>query len=229
MPAEGALRDREAPGFELIETLRWEPQAGFIRLERHLARLHASARTLGFACDKVAVRAALSRAVGDAEAPKRVRLTIARDGKTRATAQGFILQPAETVWRLKLAETRLDSGDALLRHKTTRREAYERARGEFAPAEADEVILCNERGEVCDGTITSLFVDAGDGRPLTTPALSCGLLAGVLRGDMLETGRAVETVLTVGELRRAKALFVGNSLRGLLRARLFCGGPVGGI
>ena len=39
MPAEGALRDGTPAGFELIETLRWEPDAGFLRLERHLARL----------------------------------------------------------------------------------------------------------------------------------------------------------------------------------------------
>ena len=77
-----------------------------------------------------------------------------------------------------MAQTRLRSGDPLLRHKTTRRAVYDRARGEFAPAEADEVLLLNERDEVCEGTITSLFVDAGDGGPLLTPALACGLLAG---------------------------------------------------
>jgi 4-amino-4-deoxychorismate lyase len=31
----------------LIETLRWEPGAGFVRLERHLARLMRSAADLG--------------------------------------------------------------------------------------------------------------------------------------------------------------------------------------
>ena len=37
-----------AAGFELIETLRWEPDSGFVRLDRHLARLASSARQLGF-------------------------------------------------------------------------------------------------------------------------------------------------------------------------------------
>ena len=78
----------------------------------------------------------------------------------------------------------------------------------------------NERGEVCEGTITNIFVDAGDGGALLTPAQSCGLLPGVLRADMLETGKAVEAVLSVGDLQAAKALFVGNSLRGLIRASL---------
>ena len=48
MPAEGALRDGTAAGFELIETLRWEPGEGFVRLARHLDRLYASAQELGF-------------------------------------------------------------------------------------------------------------------------------------------------------------------------------------
>ena len=37
------------------------------------------------------------------------------------------------------------------------------ARAEFPREQADEVILLNERGEVCEGTITNVFVDMGDG------------------------------------------------------------------
>ena len=85
--------------------------------------------------------------------------------------------------------------------------------------QADEVILLNERGEVCEGTITNVFVDIGDG-VLVTPALACGLLPGVLRGELLDAGRAREAVLSPADLMDAKALFVGNSLRGLIPARL---------
>ena len=59
MPAEGALRDGDGPGFELIETLRWEPAARFVRLDRHLARLYASAAALGFHADPQKIGAAL--------------------------------------------------------------------------------------------------------------------------------------------------------------------------
>ena len=81
------------------------------------------------------------------------------------------------------------------------------------------MILLNERGEVCEGTITSIFIDRGRG-PLLTPPLSSGLLAGVLRAEMVESGEAMEAVVTVDDLRRATALFVGNSLRGLVPAQL---------
>ena len=82
------------------------------------------------------------------------------------------------------------------------------------------MLLLNERGELCEGTITSLFVDRGDGGPLMTPALGCGLLAGVLRQEMIDTGKAVEAVLTLSDLAAAAAIHVGNSLRGLIGARL---------
>ena len=49
-----------------------------------------------------------------------------------------------------------------------------------------------------------------------------GILRGrnLLRGELLESGRAKEAALTEDDLRRTKALFVGNSLRGLIRVRL---------
>ncbi|MGF7005536.1 aminotransferase class IV family protein [Aminobacter sp. BE322] len=219
MSSESALRDRLGAGFELIETLRWEPQGGFLRGERHLARLAASAAVLGFACDRTAVEQALARAVGG-DAPLRVRLTLSAGGKAEVTAQAFVPLPPDTVWTLRIAATRLSSTDALLRHKTTRRQAYDAARTEFAREDADEVILLNEAGEVCEGTITSVFLDMGDGGPLKTPALACGLLAGVLRGEMIDRGEAVEARLTVDDLAGASKIFVGNSLRGLIAARL---------
>ena len=75
------------------------------------------------------------------------------------------------MWTLRIASTRIDSGDPLLRHKTTRRQVYEAARAEFPRDEADEVLLLNERGEVCEGTITNVFVDIGE-PVLVTPPLA---------------------------------------------------------
>ena len=117
------------------------------------------------------------------------------DGDVHASTQPFEPLPPHKVWNLRIARIRLDSADPLLRHKTSRRDAYMKARAEYPVHQADEVILLNERGEVCEGTITNVFVDAGDG-VLLTPALACGLLPGVLRGELLDEGRASEAVLT---------------------------------
>ena len=213
MPAESALRDGNGAGFGLIETMRWEPGAGFLRLDRHLARLSASARALGLPCDLDAIRRFLDGVVGPASL--RARLLLSGDGEATLSTHAFAPLPTGTVWRMAIARTRLSSSDPLLRHKTTRRAVYEAARAEFAAEEADEVILLNERGEVCEGTITSIFVDRGDGGPLLTAPLEC-----VLRAEMLATGKATEAVLTAADLRRGKKVYVGNSLRGLIVAGL---------
>lgn len=219
MSAESTLRDGSAAGFDLIETLRWEPDAGFVRLERHLARLYNSAAALGFSCHPDDIGQALGRVVANAHLPQRVRLALTRGGTADATAQPFTPLAADKIWRLRFARARLDSSDALLAYKTTRRQIYVRARAEHLATQADEVLLMNERGEACEGTITNLFVDFGDGA-LATPRLDCGLLPGVLREELLEQARAVEAVIPYEALANAKAIFVGNSLRGLIPAEL---------
>ena len=201
----------------LIETLRWEPGAGFIRLERHLARLARSARELGLPGADGA-REALSAALPPSRAPLRIRLELFPDGRIDVQATPFTPLPPSTTWRVKFAATRLSSIDPLLPHKTSRRVAYAAARAEFATGEADEVLLLNERGEICEGTITSLFLDDGTGI-LKTPPLSSGLLAGVLREELLQTGKAEERALRPADLAAGRFL-VGNSLRGLIAATL---------
>ncbi|RUX95043.1 hypothetical protein EOA25_29780 [Mesorhizobium sp. M2A.F.Ca.ET.040.01.1.1] len=219
MSVESALRDGNGAGFELIETMRWEPGSGFLRFERHLARLYASAAELGFACDPERIGEVLSNTVNGHGIALRVRLALRRNGEATAAAQAYEPLPVDKVWRLQLARIRLDSTNTMLRHKTSLRQVYTHARAEYLATRADEVLLANERGEICEGTITNLFADWGNG-PLATPRLDCGLLPGILRGELLDEGRAVEAIYSFDDLKAAKAIFVGNSLRGLIPARL---------
>lgn len=202
--------------FSLIETLRWQPDAGFLRLDQHLRRLSRSADALGFRQPQDAKGKLEKEVSGDV--PLRVRLVMTYRGKMDVTATPFEPVPEETVWRLKVAKTKLQSEDSLFRHKTTRREPYEAARAEFSKEEADEVILLNERDEVCEGTITNIFAESADGM-LLTPPLTSGLLPGVLRAELIRERKARGEVLKLDDLRHRK-LFVGNSLRGLIRAEL---------
>ena len=209
--------DRPVENFSLIETLRFEPETGFVRLRLHLARLQRSIRRLGFAAPKN-VLGKLEQAVAGAAAPLRVRLTLDREGQAEVTTAPFVPLLPDTVWRLRIAATRLDSADKLLRFKTTRRGIYEAARAECRPDEADEVLLLNEKDEVCEGTITSVFLeDSAD--LLRTPPISAGLLAGVLRTELICQRKARVGRIRLDDLKD-RPLYVGNSLRGLIRAQL---------
>jgi len=209
--------DRPLEDFSLIETLRFEPETGFVRLRLHLARLQRSARRLGFSAPKN-VLAKLEQAVAGAATPLRVRLTLDREGQTEVTTAPFTPLPPDTVWRVRIATTQLDSADKLLRVKTTRRAAYDAARAEYRLDEADEVLLLNEKGEVCEGTITSIFLEDGPGT-LRTPPISAGLLAGVLRTELICQRKARVGRIRLDELKD-RPLYIGNSLRGLIRAQL---------
>ena len=74
----------------------------------------------------------------------------------------------------------------------------------------------NERGELCEGSRTTIFLER-DGR-LSTPALGSGLLPGTLRAELIAEGRAVESNLNLQDLATADAVYLGNSVRGLVRA-----------
>ncbi|GEK68318.1 aminotransferase class IV [Paracoccus denitrificans] len=192
----------------LIETVLWDG-ARCPRIEGHLARLAAGAQALGWPCDPQAARAAL---VAPAGQPARLRLTLDRAARIEVT-RGPLPQ-SRPEWRLALAGTRLGSGDPWLRLKTTRRAQYDDARAAL-PEGIEEAIFLNERGEVCDGTITTVFFDRGQG--MRTPPLSCGLLPGVLRAGMLAEGACREELLPAGDLPHVR-LWVGNALRGLIPA-----------
>jgi 4-amino-4-deoxychorismate lyase len=204
---ESALRDgANAPGLKLIETLLWDG-ADCPRIKLHQARLARSAAALGWA-----EPADLRELLGGLPAqPLRLRVTL--DGAGLLALERALLPPAKTEWRVGLASDRLTSTDPWLQHKTTRRGVYDAARASLAEG-LDEVIFLNERGEVCEGTITTVFFDKGQG--MRTPPLTCGVLPGVLRAEMA----VGEEVLLAEDLPKTR-LWLGNALRGLIPAR-FC-------
>ena len=204
----------------VIETLAWDGQQ-CLRQELHLARLQRTCAKLGYPLDVHQVLAQLQ--VLPRAGTLRVRLTVGVTGDIEITHAP--LAPSAPVWRVAVATQPLQSDDAWLQLKTTHRALYDQVRAGM-PAGLEEIIFCNERDEVCEGSITNVFFDVGQG--LSTPPLSCGLLPGVLRQTLLEAGACKEQVLHRKELEHAK-LWVGNSLRGLIVARLTTQPPESGL
>lgn len=205
------LRHSRRKPFELLETMLYDRE--FFLLDEHLARLLRSARYFGFAFKPETARAALLEAVRTAQGPKRVRLLVDSAGATRVEMDD--VSGGDEV-RVGFARQCVRSEDVFLFHKTTRREAYDTARA--SRPDCDDVLLWNEAGDVTESTIANVVVEKD--RKKWTPPVSCGLLAGTFREVLLRQGTIAERSLTRDEVRAADAIYLINSVRKWLRARL---------
>ncbi|WP_436151310.1 aminodeoxychorismate synthase component I [Bosea sp. LjRoot90] len=203
--------------YGLIEALRWS--GGYVRLPLHLERLAASAAALGFRFDREQALGQLGEVEASFPAGKdrRVRCELHRDGTLQIITAAMPVAADGSV-RIALAGQRVDAGDPFLRHKTTRRALYERAFTDAVAQGCDDALLLNRQGFVTETSRSNIFVER-DG-VLLTPPLEHGLLPGVLRRELIETGIAREAPLRLEDLKQAERWFVGNSLRGLQIARL---------
>jgi para-aminobenzoate synthetase / 4-amino-4-deoxychorismate lyase len=201
-----------AEDYGLIETLRWS--GGYVRLPLHLERIAASARSLDFRFERQQLAERLDELVASFPVgeDRRVRCELRRDGSFEITTAPMPARVDDVV-RIALARQPVDAGDPFLRHKTTRRGVYERAFAEAAAQDCDDALLLNRQGFVTETSRSNIFVER-DGM-LLTPPLEHGLLPGVLRRELIESGAAREAPLLLDDLRQAGRWFVGNSLRGL--------------
>ena len=215
------LTAAQAP-FALLETLRWDRETGFALLARHLDRLAASAAYFCFSYDADQVQRALDAAVapyatGHAPAQvqaQRVRLTVDARGAVEVELQPLTPLSADGELTFVVSDAYVDSASPFTYHKTTNRAFYDDARHGVA---ADEVLFLNARGELTEGSFTTVFVEKNG--QLLTPPIACGLLAGTLRQDFLDRGQARESILTRADLAPPNRVFLGNSVRGLMPAR----------
>ena len=201
----------------LVETLRWDARHGYHLLARHLQRLAASAAELGFACDLAAVRRQLLAAAPGRAGKGKVRLLLAGDGPISTAVEPLPPPPPRAGPALvAFASDPVTSDEPLLRHKTTWRPWYDGVIDRH-PGCLD-VLFCNERGEVTEGTMFNLVVER-QGR-LVTPPVASGLLPGSLRQELIEQGILVEAVVYRRELLAARRLWLINSVRGWRRVVL---------
>jgi para-aminobenzoate synthetase/4-amino-4-deoxychorismate lyase len=209
---KGAFVERERQSFDLIETMRFCPQEGILELGRHLDRLSASSQALDFRFDRHGARNELQAATFGRKERAMVRLLLSPTGTMAIQVKPFE-SPGETPVSVAVRPLPVATSDFRLRHKTTDRRFYDRARQEEG---AYETIFVDGNGRLTEGSRTNIFVER-NGRLLTPPAVN-GLIPGILRAKLIDEGKAEEAELTVDDL--SGGFFIGNIVRGLMPARL---------
>ncbi|WP_417623032.1 aminodeoxychorismate synthase component I [Parasphingorhabdus sp.] len=198
---------------DLIETMAFEPASGIKRLEAHLERMKQSAAALEFEFDRHAARNAIQAITFHQDNPAMVRLHLGQSGALAIELKPMPA-PQDGPVPCRLVPMQADRADFRLHHKTSDRRVY------TVDGLADGVhpVFVDADGFVTEGAIWNVFVER-DG-VLLTPPLGRGVLPGVLRAELLESGQAVEADLRAEDL--AGGFLVGNSVRGLV------GGAVAG-
>ena len=198
--------------FDLVETMGFDPREGIVYLDRHIARIQASAAALNFGFDRHSLRNELQTATFRVAEMSRVRLLLSRSGAIAIEVRPLGGWP-QAVMPVSVVPRQVPPDDIRLRHKTTDRSLYNRALAEGGTL---EVLLTDADGYLTEGTFTSIFLERND--KLVTPPLTRGLLPGILRQHLLDMGEAVEEDIRPAEL--SGNFFIGNSVRGLVAATL---------
>lgn len=207
------------PKFRLLESLKLE-NGKYPLMDYHLSRLSDSAAYFNFAIDTAAVEHRLAELAAVFPAGTfKVRLLLNKSGGITAEAQetSTINEPVKCA----IAAAPVNRESPFLYHKTTHRQAYEKAAEKLSP-EAFSVLLWNEKEELTEFTIGNLVVEI-DGE-FVTPPVSCGLLPGTLRQKLLDAGEVKEKIIMKNELGSYDAIWFINSVRGWLRVEMISDG-----
>jgi len=204
---------RACSQLQLLETIKYEPETGPTLLDRHLARLAEGAEHFGFDVDVAEARRLLLAVQLDE--PSQLRLLASGNGGLTLEVAA-LAEPVTQEWALPLDTVPIDERNELLYFKTTARSRYDQARARFP--DAPDVVLWNSKGQATETTIGNLVVEL-DGS-WYTPPVSCGLLPGTFRAELLAQGTATERVVTIDELRMSSRIWMINSVRGWVPATL---------
>ncbi|MHC1697010.1 MAG: aminodeoxychorismate synthase component I [Geobacteraceae bacterium] len=217
--AKGLFAQNTQPALTLIESFLFEPGSGYFLFDRHMKRLADSAYYFGFALDLCSARAQLEKSVDAVSDCAKVRLILSRDGSISVEAEPLAFPTGSDSSWIIFADVAVDSSNHFLYHKTSNRELYLREL-EKKPGCGD-VIFVNERNEVTEGAFNNIVIRK-DGM-LVTPPVSCGLLPGTFRAQLLESGELTERVLFPVDLEFADEIYLINSVRKWRQVKLFTG------
>jgi branched-chain amino acid aminotransferase len=214
-------------GDGVFETIAVTNNVALWRYE-HVQRMGDAALALGIRFDAEQVETAIDALTHRVKGSHVLRLTLTRGDVARGLASDGdrpvligTLQPFDPALRfapvtLATVATRRNMYSVSSDVKTlsyvdniiAAREAHELG--------AEDAVMLNSAGRVACSSIGSIFVETDDA--LLTPALSEGVLPGIMRAEVIRLAKLAgvkmrEGKVTLRQLRDARAVYVSNSLR----------------
>lgn len=202
---KSAVLYRKQARFKLIITGKIS-QKRLLFEDQHLERLTKASRYFAYPFDPEELRQKIEEECQacDSHQDYRLRITISKSGEIELSRQ--ILTPlSPSFCKAKLCLQEADLNQAFTYFKTTHRPHLRL--GE------QEKIYHNKSGELLETSIGNLVLKING--KLYTPPISQGILPGIYRQHLLETGQVEEKVLTVPDLDQAEAVYGCNAVRGL--------------
>jgi para-aminobenzoate synthetase / 4-amino-4-deoxychorismate lyase len=200
------------PGFEILESLLWCPKNNTVLLDLHMERLIQSAHYFNFKVDPDNVRTLILKEVIGKNSPQKIRVLLHKSGKVEISTSELVSLIGKSVG---VTKRHRNTQSQYIYHKTTNRHFYDEAIREVP--NVNDIIIVNDAGYVTETCIGNIIVKIDE--KFITPAIDCGLLPGIYRKKLLELGVIVEGHVKLVDLKRAKEVYIINSIRGALRLR----------
>ena len=202
---KAAVLYRKQARFQLITTGKIS-QKNLLFEEQHLERLTKASRYFAYPFDPENLRQKIEKECQacDSYQDYRLRIILSKSGEIELSRPILTtLSPSFCKAKLCLQET--DLNQAFTYFKTTNRPHL--SLGE------QEIIYHNVAGELLETSIGNLVLKING--KLYTPPINLGILPGIYRQHLLETGQVDEKVLTLADLNQAEAVYGCNAVRGL--------------
>lgn len=206
--------DIDLPSFSLLESMLLS-NGTLIRFDQHITRLKQAAIDFNYPLEESDIHAIKTSILK--QYPKgeyKVRLLLAKDGSISVELAEINELQAPVV--CYLAHHPVSSKHLFSRYKTTHRAHYDALM--IKKSDNFSTLLYNEKGEVTEFTIGNIVIEK-EGKLYTPPLLS-GCLPGVYRNMLVDIKRVEEKILTINDVTSADAIFLTNSVRGMIEVNL---------
>ena len=207
---KAAVLYRKQARFQLITTGKIS-QNSLLFEDQHLERLTKASRYFAYPFDPKKLRQKIEEECQacDVNQDYRLRISLSKSGEMKLSRQ--ILAPlSPSFCKAKLCLQEADLNQSFTYFKTTHRPHL--SLGE------QEKIYHNKSGELLETSIGNLVLKIAG--KLYTPPINLGILPGIYRQYLLESGQVEEKVLTVEDLKQAEVIYACNAVRGLYELKV---------